>query len=90
MMAAFYEILNSTTNWLVKKGIKQKVATNYIAKLFEAYSKDAVLKKNAGFKKLVAESQTPNGLNMQVLKELKKGNFYDKFIKALNNVHKRF
>ena len=48
-----------------------------------------LIKKNLGFKKLVKDSQTPNGLNMQVLKELKKVKFYDKFIKSLNNVHKR-
>ena len=89
MMAAYYEILNSTTNWLIKRGIKQKIATNYTAELFLALSKDAVLKKNIGFKKIVSESQTPKGLNMQVLKELKKKKFYNKFIKSLNNVHKR-
>ena len=89
MMAAYYEILNSTTNCLIKRGIKQKIATHYTAELFLALSKDAVLKKNIGFKKLVSESQTPKGLNMQVLKELKKKKFYNKFIKSLNNVHKR-
>ena len=46
-------------------------------------------KKSQGFKKLVAESQTPKGLNMQVLKELKRGKFYTKFIKALDNISKR-
>ena len=89
IMAAYYEILNSTTNWLVRKKIKKKIATNYISELFLAYTQDALIKKNLGFKKLVKESQTPNGLNMQVLKELKKVKFYDKFIKSLNNVHKR-
>ena len=89
MMAAYYEILNSITNWLVKKGVKQKIANNYIAELFFALSKDARIKKNMGFKKLVLESQTPKGLNMQVLNELKKENFYSKLIKSMNNVHQR-
>ena len=35
------------------------------------------------------DSQTPKGLNMQVLNELKKVKFYSKFIKALENVNKR-
>ena len=34
MMAAYYEILNSITNWLVKKGVKQKIANNYCRTLF--------------------------------------------------------
>ena len=89
IMASYYELLNSTTKWLIKKKIKQKTATNYISELFLALSKDAVLKKNIGFNKLVADSQTPGGLNMQALKELKKGKFYDKFLKSLDNVHKR-
>ena len=37
----------------------------------------------------MVESQTPKGLNMQVLKELKKVRFYDKFKQSLENVHKR-
>ena len=90
LMASYYEILNVTVNWLTKKGLKESIAKNYISELFVALSKDALLKKNFGFKKLVKDSQTPKGLNMQVLNELKKGKFYSKFIKSLDNVHKRF
>ena len=89
VMAAYYEIYNSTKNWLKQKGLKDRVATDYVAELFLALSKDAFVKKKIGFKKLVAESQTPKGLNMQVLKELKKVRFYDKFKQSLENVHKR-
>ena len=89
VMAAYYEIYNSTKNWLVQKGLNERIATDYVAELFLALSKDAFIKKKIGFKKLVAESQTPKGLNMQVLKELKKVRFYDKFKQVLKNVHKR-
>ena len=89
VMAAYYEIYNSTKNWLVQKGLNERIATDYVAELFLALSKDAFVKKKTGFKKLVAESQTPKGLNMQVLKELKKVRFYDKFKQSLENVHKR-
>jgi pyrroline-5-carboxylate reductase len=89
VMAAYYEILNISANWLIKKGIKKNIANNYIAELFLSLSQDAVNKKSQGFKKLVKDSQTPNGLNMQVLNELKKGKFYSKFIKAMDNVNKR-
>ena len=89
IMATYYEILNASSNWLIKKGINKNVANNYIAELFLSLSQDAVNKKSQGFKKLVADSQTPNGLNMQVLKELQKGKFYTKFIKALENINRR-
>ena len=89
IMATFYEMLNVSSNWLIKKGINKNTANDYIAELFLSLSQDAVNKKSKGFKKLVADSQTPNGLNMQVLKELQKGKFYIKFIKALENINKR-
>ena len=89
IMAAYYEILNVSSNWLIKKGINKTMANNYISELFLSLSQDAVNKKSQGFKKLVADSQTPKGLNMQVLKELKRGKFYTKFIKAMDNINKR-
>ena len=89
IMAAYYEILDVSSNWLTKKGINKTVANNYIAALFLSLSQDAVNKKSKGFKKLVADSQTPKGLNMQVLNELKRGKFYSKLIKAMDNINKR-
>ena len=88
-MAAYYEILNTSTNWLIRKGINKNLAQNYIAELFLSLSQDAVNKRSQGFKKLVADSQTPRGLNMQALQQLKKAKFYSKFTKALDNINKR-
>ena len=67
----------------------EKLANTYVAELFLALSQDALNKSSQGFKKLVADSQTPKGLNMQVLNELKKGKFFTKFTRALENVNKR-
>ena len=89
IMAAYYEILNTSTNWLIRKGINKNLAQNYISELFLSLSQDAVNKKSQGFKKLVSDSQTPRGLNMQALQELKKAKFYEKFTKALDNINKR-
>ncbi len=89
LMAAYYEILHTSSKWLIKKGINKKMADIYVAELFLALSQDALGKSSQGYKKLVADSQTPKGLNMQVLNELKKGKFFTKFTKALENVNKR-
>ena len=89
LMATYYEMLNTSSKWLSKKGINKKLADTYIAELFLALSQDALNKSSQGFKKLVADSQTPKGLNMQVLNELKKGKFFTKFTKALENVNTR-
>ena len=88
LMASYYEILNTSSKWLIKKGVNRKIADTYVAELFLALSQDAINKSSQGYKKLVADSQTPKGLNMQVLNELKKGKFFTKFTKALDNVNK--
>ena len=87
LMAPFYEFLKTSTDWLVRKGVEKSKATNYITELFLGLSQDAVNKKSSGLKKLVAESQTPRGLNEQALRELQKGKFYSKLNVALNNIH---
>ena len=48
MMAPFYELLSTMSNWLVKRGVKRDKAQKYITSLFVALSEDAVVnsKKN--------------------------------------------
>jgi len=89
MMASFYEILRVMTNWLVKKGVKRNDAQKYITSLFLALSEDALINTNKNLKFLVKDSQTPNGLNEQGLRELTKAGFYKKLEKTLNSIHKR-
>ena len=89
LMAPFYELLRVSSDWLTNKGVEQSKATSYVTELFLGLSQDAVNKKSAGLKNLVAESQTPKGLNEQALKELQKGKFYSKLSKTLNNIHTR-
>ncbi|MDA9091883.1 pyrroline-5-carboxylate reductase [Pelagibacteraceae bacterium] len=89
LMAPFYEFLKTSTDWLVRKGVEKSKATNYVTELFLGLSQDAVNKKSSGLRKLVAESQTPRGLNEQALRELQKGKFYSKLNVALNNIHRK-
>ena len=89
MMAPFYQILSTMTDWLVKKGIKRDNAQKYVASLFLALSEDAVINSQKDLKHLVKESQTPKGLNEQGVKELTKAGFYKSLEKTLNNIHKR-
>ena len=62
MMAPFYELLSTISNWLVKRGVKRDKAQKYVTSLFVALSKDAVVNSNKDLKYLVKESQTPRGL----------------------------
>ena len=43
MMAPFYELLSTMSNWLVKRGVKRDKAQKYITSLFVALSEDAVV-----------------------------------------------
>ena len=89
MMASYYEILKTMSDWLVKKGIKRQDAQKYITSLFLALSQDAVVNNKKELKYLVKESQTPKGLNEQGLKEMSKKGVYKSVINTLNSIHKR-
>ncbi len=89
MMAPFYELLSTMTNWLVKRGVKRDKAQRYITSLFVALSEDAAINSKKNLKYLVKESQTPRGLNEQGVKELRKYGFYRSTEKTLNSILKR-
>jgi len=89
MMAPFYELLNTMSNWLVKRGVKRDKAQKYVTSLFVALSEDAVVNSKKDLKHLVKESQTPRGLNEQGAKELRKAGFYRSTEKTLNSILKR-
>ena len=89
MMAAYYEILRTMSEWLVTKGIKRNDAQKYITSLFLALSEDAVVNSKKNLKSLIKESQTPKGLNEQGLKEMSKKRVYKNITKTLNVIYKR-
>ncbi len=89
MMAPFYELLSTTSNWLVKRGVERDKAQKYITSLFTALSEDAFVNSKKDLKFLVKESQTPKGLNEQGLKEMSKKGVYKSVINTLNSIHKR-
>ncbi|MDC0854649.1 pyrroline-5-carboxylate reductase [Candidatus Pelagibacter sp.] len=89
MMAPFYQLLSTMTDWLVKKGVQRDNAQKYITSLFLALSQDAVVNSKKDLKYLVKDSQTPKGLNEQGVKELNKAGFYKSLEQTLNSIHKR-
>ena len=89
MMAPFYELLSTMSNWLVKRGVKRDNAQKYITSLFVALSEDAVVNSKKDLKYLVKDSQTPRGLNEQGVKELRKSGVYRSTEKTLNSILKR-
>ena len=89
MMASYYELLRSMSDWLIKKGVKKQDAQTYITSLFLALSEDAVENSKKDLKFLVKDSQTPKGLNQQGLKEMTKKGVYRFLVNTLNSIYKR-
>ena len=89
MMAPFYELLQTLSEWLVKKGINRSDSQKYITSLFIALSEDAKINSNKDLKVLVKNSQTPKGLNEQAVKELRKLGFYKSLNKTADSVLNR-
>ena len=56
MMAPFYELLSTISNWLVKRGVKRDKAQKYVTSLFVALSEDAVFNSNKDLKYLVKDA----------------------------------
>ncbi|MGL3827192.1 pyrroline-5-carboxylate reductase [Candidatus Pelagibacter communis] len=89
MMASYYNILDTMSVWLNKRGVKKLDAQKYVTSLFLALSKDAVINSDKDLKLLVKDSQTPKGLNEQGLKEMIKKDVYKSLINSLNSIYKR-
>ena len=88
-MASYYNMLDTMSVWLNKKGVKKLDAQKYVTSLFLALSKDAVINSDKDLKLLVKDSQTPKGLNEQGLKEMIKKDVYKSLINSLNSIYKR-
>ena len=89
MMAPFYELLQTLSSWLNSKGINKMDAQKYITSLFIALSEDAKVNAKKDLKILVKNSQTPRGLNEQVVNELRKSGFFKSLNITTNSVLKR-
>ena len=89
MMAPFYELLKTLSDWLIKRGIKRNEAQKYITSLFVALSEDSSINSKKDLKYLVKDSQTSKGLNEQAVKQLRKAGFYRNLEKSLNGILKR-
>ena len=89
MMASYYNILDTMSIWLNKKGVKKLDAQKYVTSLFLALSKDAVINSTKDLKLLIKESQTPKGLNEQGLNEMIKKDVYKSVASTLDSIYKR-
>ena len=88
-MASFYELLKVLSDWLVKKKMKRNQAQKYITSLYSALAGLAASHSDKNLNHIVAESQTPGGLNWQGVNELRKSGYFKSLEKSINNILKR-
>ena len=87
-MASFYELLNVLSNWLIKNKTNKLDAQKYVTSLYSALAELALLNSSKPLKNLVNE-QTPGGLNLQGVNELRKLGYYRLLEKSLKKIYKR-
>ena len=85
-MASFYELINVLSKWLTKNKINRSQSQKYVSSLYTALSNLALHNYKKSFENLVSDSQTPQGLNWQVLKDLKGQNHFKNIDKSLNKL----
>ena len=85
-MASFYELINILSSWLNKNKINRYQSQEYVATLYDALSTLALKNSKKPFDSLVRESQTQGGLNWQVLRDLKRLNYFKDIEKSLNKL----
>ncbi len=88
-MASFYELVKVLSDWLTKKKLNRTQGQQYVTSLYSALAELASINSKKPLKNLVAESQTPGGLNWQGVNELRKSGYYKSLEKSVNNILKR-
>merc|ERR1712137_165579 len=86
VMASFYNALETTTVWLERHNIDRPVGSKFLGSLIHALATDAKLQGEKGFAEITADSQTPGGLNQQVLTSLKESKAFEAIESALDGI----
>ena len=89
MMAPYFGLLSSVTNWLKDRGLPAEAADTYVATLFHVVSDAGLSINGQGFETIATEYATPGGLNEQLLRELTNAGCYDNISKGLSLIFER-
>ena len=88
MIAPFYALVQRTGTWGAGYGVDPAVAQRYAAGFFQAVAEP--LKETDDVAALIAEAQTPGGLNEQALRTLTDARWLDELDPVLDAILKRF
>jgi pyrroline-5-carboxylate reductase len=86
MIAPFYSLLETVSQWSAEKGVDCATAADYTAAMFHAVATMAQEGKPDRFAHLAVEAATPGGLNEQALGLLRNGDAFHHVREALDAI----
>jgi len=86
LMAPYYALLNTVSDWAVNQGIGRKNATDYTTAMFGALSLIAEQPVDGDIRSLIKESMTPGGLNELAMSTIDERGGFDNVVHALDRV----
>jgi pyrroline-5-carboxylate reductase len=86
LIAPYYALLETVCDYAVAAGVARPTAKAYVASMFHGLSVLGQAHAGDGFAGLVAEAQTPGGLNEQALRQIRAAGGYGAIADALDNV----
>lgn len=89
LMAPYFELLESVSNWLRAQGVDPANADRYTGSLFRGIAEKSTQPKGEGFAELVAEHATRAGINEQLRRELLATGFYERIRAGLDLIQSR-
>lgn len=87
-MSTFFELQQTTIDWLVDQGFDQEAGRRYLTALFEGLAREAVLAPAEQGPRLAVEHETPGGLNEQVRTALTDRGSFDELRAVLTRMHR--
>jgi pyrroline-5-carboxylate reductase len=89
-IAPFYELLGELSDWATSNGVKKTVADRYVVDMFQSLSLSAQKTTPVDFNELVKHATTPNGMNEQAGREVRKEGAHAVYTTAASNLLRRF
>jgi len=86
IIAAFYSLLDTVSQWSAEHGAVPAIAADYTASMAHALARVALMGGTDRFARLASEAATPGGLNEQVLGALRVGGAYVHIRESLDAV----
>jgi len=88
-IATYFAFANTTSTWLVRNGISEASARDYVARMMLGFTSAAVDAPEVGFQSLAREHATAGGINEQFLNHFLAAGLLEKVTHALDAVKER-